>query len=274
MTCLATANGPGRQKTASGELKLKVIDLSKPIAFNRKDPFFMRVRIKHKPHRAAKVLVRLLGLPFRLFPKDFVGWADDTITRMGVHATTHIDAPWHYGPTSAGQPAKTIDQIPLDRCIGPGVVFDMTHKPDNDAISVADMEEALARTGASLTESTIVLIRTGRDRYLGRKDYWKTGTGMSAAATEWLLDRGITVMGIDQWGWDLPFRAQIAAARADGDNSLFWEAHRVGQRRPYWHMEQLTNLDALPSHGFEVAVLPLKIVGASAAPARVVAIVR
>jgi kynurenine formamidase len=39
-------------------------------------------------------------------------------------------------------------------------------------------------------------------------------------------------------------------------------------------MEQLTNLDSLPARGFEVAVFPLKIVGASAAPARVVAILR
>jgi kynurenine formamidase len=253
---------------------LKVVDLSKPIEFNRRDPFFMRVKIRHKPHWAAKLLVRLLGLPFRLFPKDFAGWADDTITRMGVHSTTHIDAPWHYGPISAGQPAPTIERIPLERCIGPGVVLDMTHKADCDPITVADMEAALAKTGASLTDETIVLIRTGRDRFMGRKEFWKVGTGMSAAATEWLLDRGVTVMGIDQWGWDLPFKAQIDKSRATGDSTLFWEAHRVGQRRPYWHMEQLTNLGALPPHGFEVAVFPLKIVGASAAPARVVAILR
>ena len=36
-------------------------------------------------------------------------------------------------------------------------------------------------------------------------------------------------------------------------------------------MEQLVNLEALPLTGFKVAVFPLKIVGASAAPARVVA---
>src|SRR5690606_11832943 len=136
------------------------------------------------------------------------------------------------------------------------------------------MEAALAKTGATLTPETIVLIRTGCDRLMDTKDFWKTGTGMSAAATEWLLDRGVTVMGIDQWGWDLPFRAQIAKSRATGDATLFWEAHRVGQRRPYWHMEQLANLGALPPSGFEVAVFPLKIVGASAAPARVVAILR
>jgi kynurenine formamidase len=252
---------------------MKVIDLSKPVRFNRDDPFFMRVKVKHKPHRLAKLLVRLLGLPFRLFPRDFAGWADDTI-RMGVHATTHIDAPWHYGPTSSGARAQTIDEIPLERCIGPGVVLDLSHKADDDPITVADLEAALARSGATLTDRTIVLIRTGRDRLMDTKDFWKTGTGMSAAATEWLLDRGVTVTGIDQWGWDLPFRAQIAKARATDDATLFWEAHRVGQRRPYWHMEQLTNLDALPPHGFEVAVFPLKIVGASAAPARVVAILR
>jgi kynurenine formamidase len=39
-------------------------------------------------------------------------------------------------------------------------------------------------------------------------------------------------------------------------------------------MEQLANLAALPSQGFEVAVFPLKIVGASAAPTCVVAILR
>ncbi len=209
-----------------------------------------------------------------MFPKDFVGWADDTITKMGVHATTHIDAPWHYGPDSGGKRAPTIEEIPLEKCIGPGVVLDFTHKADDDPITVDDMKAALAKTGATLDDKTIVLIRTGRDKLMGTKEFWKRGTGMSKEATEWLIDQGPTVMGIDQWGWDLPFRAQIAKAKAEGNDTLFWEAHRVGQRRPYWHMEQLTNLGALPPSGFEVMVFPLKIVGASAAPARVVAVIR
>jgi kynurenine formamidase len=253
---------------------VRVIDLSKPVRFNREDPLFMQVRIKHKPRWMARLLVRLLGLPFKLMPHDFCGWADETITKMGVHSTTHIDAPWHYGPISGSKPAQTIDQIPLESCLGPGLVLDMTHKPDDDPITARDMEEALEQSGGELGPGTIVLIRTGRDRHIGTKNYWKTGTGMSAAATEWLLDCGITVAGIDQWGWDLPFRAQIAKARSTRNADLFWEAHRVGQRRPFWHMEQLVNLDKLPPHGFEVGVFPLPIVGASAAPARVVAILR
>jgi kynurenine formamidase len=252
---------------------MKVVDLSKPIRSRRTDPPFMRTTVRPKPRWLSRWLIRAAGLPFRLFPKDFEGWADDTITRMGVHATTHVDAPWHYGPTCGGEPAPTIDQIPLDRCFGPGVVFDMRHKPDFEPITVPDLEASLAASGAVLSERTIALIRTGRDRFIEEPDYWKRGTGMSAAATEWLLEHGIVLMGIDQWGWDVPLLEQVRRAKAENDREVFWAAHRVGQRRPFWHMEQLVNLGSLPLHGFTVAVFPLKLVGASAAPARVVAFV-
>lgn len=36
--------------------KMKIIDLSKPIQYNKSDPWFMKVKIKHKPHRKAKLL--------------------------------------------------------------------------------------------------------------------------------------------------------------------------------------------------------------------------
>jgi hypothetical protein len=124
---------------------MKIIDLSKPIQFNKDDPGFMRVKIKHKPHKKAKWLIRLLGLPFRLFPKGFDGWADDSIQQMGVHATTHIDAPWHYSPTCAGQPAKTIDQVPLEWCYNDGIVIDMKHKADFDVITLSDVQDFLKK---------------------------------------------------------------------------------------------------------------------------------
>lgn len=255
---------------------MQVIDLSKSIEFNKDDPVFMQVKIKHKPHWIARWLVRGLGLPFKLMPKDFVGWADDTITKMGVHSTTHIDAPWHYGPTSgeAGGEVKalTVEQIPLEKCIGQGVVIDVTSKGDGEVVTVDDLKRDLSKTGSSVVEDSIVLIKTGRDKYLGTKEYWKRGTGMGAAATEWLIEQGSTVMGIDQWGWDIPFHHQIEQAKSASRSDLFWEGHRIGQRKPYWQMEQLTNLAALPPNGFEVCVFPLKLVGASAAPARVVAL--
>ncbi len=253
---------------------MKIVDLSKPIQYTKGDPWFMRVKIKHKPHKKAKWLIRYLGLPFKLFPKNFIGWADDTIQKMGVHSTTHIDAPWHYSPTVDGKRAKTIDEVPLEWCFGEGVVIDMKHKPDFEAISQKDIEEFLKKENVTLKAGMIVLIKTGRDKYMGTEDFFLKGTGMSAEATNYLIDKGIKVMGIDQWGWDLPLKYQVEQAKKNKDNSLFWEAHLVGQKKEYCHMEQLTNLDALPVTGFNVAVFPLKIVGASAAPARVVAMIK
>jgi len=250
---------------------MKIIDLSKPIRYNKNDPWFMRVKIKHKPHAKAKWLLRFLGLPFKFFPKGFQGWADDTIKQMGVHSTTHIDAPWHYSPTVNGEKAKTIDEVPLDWCYGDGIVLDMKHKPDFEVITVKDIENFLSEYQLSLTKGMIVLIKTGRDKFNGTKDFHKKGTGMSSEATEWLIDKGIKVMGIDSWGWDLPLPYMIQKAKETGNTEYFWEAHLVGQRKEYCHIEQLVNLDALPYTGFKVAVFPLKIVGASAAPARVVA---
>ena len=250
---------------------MKIIDLSKTIQYNAGDPFFMKVKIKHKPHRKAKWLIRMFGLPFRLFPKDWVGWADDTIQKMGVHSTTHIDAPWHYSPTCEGKPAKTIDEIPLEWCYGEGIVIDMKHKPDFEAITKKDVQDFLEKNNLTIQPKMIVLIKTGRDKLMGTKDFFKKGTGMSAEATEWIIDQGIKVMGIDQWGWDLPLPYLIKKAKERNDSELFWEGHLVGRDKEYCHMEQLTNLDALPLTGFKIAVFPLKIKGASAAPARVVA---
>jgi kynurenine formamidase len=148
----------------------------------------------------------------------------------------------------------------------------MKHKPDFEEITVGDIERFLDAQRLVLKPGMIVLIKTGRDRYNGTKQFPYVGTGMSPAATTWLIDKGIKVMGIDAWGWDLPLPYQIKKAKETGNGELFWPAHLVGRSKEYCHLEQLVNLDALPYNGFKVAAFPLRILGASAAPARVVAI--
>jgi len=137
---------------------------------------------------------------------------------------------------------------------------------------VRDLDDFLKKNELTLNPEMIVLINTGMDKFNGTKDFHKIGTGMSAEATEWLIDQGIKIMGIDSWGWDLPLPYMLKKAKETKNPELFWEAHLVGRHKEYCHMEQLVNLNALPYTGFKVAVFPLKIVGASAAPARVVAI--
>ncbi len=218
----------------------------------------------------AWVIRLLFGLSPRYLPQG-LGWANDTL-KLSTHGTTHVDAPWHYGPTCEGCPAKTIDQVPLDWCYGPGVVLDMRRLSPDAAASVEDVQAALAKIGHTLSAGEIVLIQTGNDRYYGSREYFSRGPGVSAAATRWLLERGVRLTGIDAWGWDAPLAVQAKQAKATGRGDLFWEAHYVGVDKEYCHMERLANLDQLPPTGFTVCAFPLKVKGGSAGPARVVAL--
>ena len=201
---------------------------------------------------------------------DGEGWAVEEFTRLGTHNTTHVDAPWHYNSKIGGEPAKTIDQLPLDWFFAPGVVLDFTSAGDGDAIRPDQIEAELARTGHELRERDIVLVKTGRDAFLDAPDYLIRGPGVTAAATRWLFDRGVRVMGIDAWGWDAPLNLQAAEALEREEPGIFWAAHQADL--PYCQIERLANLGALPATGFQVACFPLKVVGGSAGPARVVAI--
>jgi kynurenine formamidase len=63
----------------------------------------------------------------------------------------------------------------------------------------------------------------------------------------------------------------MGRAASPAGRGIFWAAHQVDL--DYCQIERLCNLGALPDEGFQVACFPLRIEGASAAPARVVAIV-
>ncbi|HZG48170.1 MAG TPA: cyclase family protein, partial [Thermoleophilaceae bacterium] len=201
---------------------------------------------------------------------DNEGWALETFTRLGTHNATHVDAPWHYNSTIAGERAQTIDELPLDWFFGPGVVLDMRAKQDGAEITVTEVEAELERIGHELRERDIVLVHTGRDAAVAEPGYMALGPGVTAEATLWLYERGIRVMGIDAWGWDGPLHVQAQRALERDEPGVFWAAHQADI--PYCQIERLVGLGELPATGFQLACFPLKIVGGSAAPARVVAI--
>jgi kynurenine formamidase len=179
-----------------------------------------------------------------------------------------VDAPWHYNSEVEGKPAQSIDQLPLEWFYAPGVVIDATDREDGESLSAADVEERLPR---ALEDLDIVLVRTGRDAFYDQPDYIARGPGVSAEATRWLYEQGVRVMGIDAWGWDEPLHLQAERAKAEGRPGIFWAAHQVDLA--YSQIERLFNLGALPDEAFQVACFPLRIEGASAAPARVVGII-
>jgi kynurenine formamidase len=248
------------------------VDLSVPFDNDRAwAPRWMRGRVRRQGHRYGRAMIRMLfGLRARHL-RTGLGWANDII-RLSTHGTTHMDAPWHYGPTCEGRPARTIDQVPLEWCYGPGLVLDMRHLQPDEGMSVAHAQAALDRMEHAIRPGEIVLVQTGNDRLLGSRAYFTRGPGVTAEATRWLLDQGVRLTGLDAWGWDTPLALQARQARQTGRNDIFWAAHFVGTEKEYCHMERLANLDRLPAKGFTVCAFPLKVAGGSAGPARVVAL--
>jgi kynurenine formamidase len=251
---------------------MRFVDLSVPLADDTAyAPRLLRTKVRHQSHRYGAFAIRLL---FRLpssYLRTGLGWANEQLL-LSTHGTTHVDAPWHYAPTSEGKRAQTIDELPLAWFYGAGVVLDLTALPEGAAASVDDLERALATAAHELAPGDIVLCRFDGDRRLGSRAYFSEGTGVSAAATRWLLDRGVRVVGTDCWGWDAPLARQAARAKREGLRDHFWQAHYVGVEKPYCQLERLANLRDLPPTGFTVCCFPLKVERGSAGPARVVAI--
>lgn len=248
----------------------RIVDLSAPISSSPPEtPTFQRNEIAYFDHAAgASEIEALYGVPPRLL-RNGEGWTRETVT-LGTHNSTHVDAPFHYNSTIQGHRADPIDALPLDWFLGPGLVVEFSNRADGEAIDADAMAKAVTATGHELVPGDIVLVRTGCDRFYGQPDYIDRGPGVTAAATRWLYERGVRVMGIDAWGWDRPLRLQAADALEHDRAGIFWEAHQVDLA--YSQIERLVNLAELPPDGFLVSCLPLRLVGCSAAPARVVAI--
>jgi kynurenine formamidase len=250
---------------------MRIIDLSAPIAPSPADAApFERVEIEYTSHAESAAQVQaLLGVPPELL-RHGEGWSIEEFTRLGTHSVTHVDAPWHYNSTIRGEPAATIDRLPLEWFFADGVILDMTARADGERIHVPDVEAALATIGYTLKPLDIVLLRTGRDAFYGRPDYVRRGPAVSPEATRWLYERGVRVMGIDAWGWDGPLDRQAGEALSRREPGVFWASHQCDLA--YSQIERLVNLGSLPPSGFMVSCFPLKIQGGSAGPARVVAI--
>jgi kynurenine formamidase len=260
-----------RSLSKTGEINMKIYDLSVTMEPREKVQAF-GIEIEYHSHDAGG---RDMLPIFRCTENDLpggMGWATERL-RLGTHDGTHIDAPWHYGLTSQGIKAKTIDECPLDWFYGDGVVLDMRHKPQGSGITVQDLRDALAKMNYLLKPGDIVCLQTGADRYWGNREYSSMGCGLIRESTLWLVEQGIKVIGTDAWGLDRPFYAISEEFTKTKNRSIIWCAHYAGMEKEYCQIEKLANLDKLPRpYSFEIACFPVKIRGASGAWTRVVAI--
>jgi kynurenine formamidase len=191
--------------------------------------------------------------------------------RGAEHGGTHLDAPRHFHEGGA-----TVEQIPLDRLIGPGVAIDVREAVARDrdhAVDVADLSAWEAVHG-EIPRGAIVLLHTGfgarwpdRAHYLGTDARGPQAVkqlhfpGLAPEAAGWLVaERRVRAVGID-------------TASIDVGPSTGFDAHRVLAEAGVPAFENLAALDALPASGFRVVALPMKIRAGSGAPLRIVALV-
>jgi kynurenine formamidase len=236
------------------------------------DPPPLRPKIKYWRHDETffQIAPFFPGLQPADLP-DSEGWAVEDM-EVNPHNGTHMDAPWHYHSTAGDAPAPTIDETPLHYCFQPGVKLDFRQFPDGYVLTPADVARELDRIGHDLQPLDIVLVNTSAGLRYGQPDYVEAGCGVGRDATLYLTERGVKVVGTDAWSWDAPFRHTARRFAETGDPSIIWEGHKAGRVRPYWQMEKLHNLEALPATGFEVICFPVKIKGAGAGWTRAVAL--
>ncbi len=175
-----------------------------------------------------------------------------TEIQMVCHFGTHVDAPCHFIPE-----APAFHEIPLDRLHGPGVVWRLDCEP----YSVIE-PPALERATPAAQQGDIVLLDTGWADHFGSERY-DENPSLSVAAAQWLVDRGVKLIGVDFATPDLAVNR-----RPPG---FAWPVHHVLLSQGVLIAEHLTNLHPLAGHRIEAMFLALKIDGADGAPARVIA---
>lgn len=250
---------------------MKYIDLSIDIENGVPcDPPSQMPQITYSDHKAGikSMLERFPGTKEEDFPN---GWAFESV-RLSTHSGTHMDAPYHYAPImNQTEKAWTIDQMPLEWCVGNAVVLDFQEKPDGYLIGVRDVQEKLEQLGHRLRKGDILLINTGANKNLRNGKYLMSGAGFDREATLWIIDQGVHVVGTDAWSWDCPLWYMAERFRETGDKNILWQGHFAGREKCYFQIEKLVNLDKIPALGAKFYCFPVKIKGASAGWIRAIA---
>ena len=252
----------------------RIVDLSVALEADIvSDPEIMLPKIDYIDHKmsAEQMAGFFPGLSRDQLPGG-EGWAIERL-EIATHNGTHLDAPYHFHSTmNKGERAITIDEVPLEWCLNPGVKLDFRHLEDGHVVSAKEIEEELDRIGHELQPLDIVVVNTSAGAHYGEDDYLLKGCGIGREATLYLLERGVRITGTDAWSWDAPFAHTAKTFAKTGDPSIVWEGHRAGMDIGYCHIEKLSNLESLPANGFEISCFPWKIKGASAGFTRAVAI--
>jgi len=184
------------------------------------------------------------------------------------HGGTHMDAPIHFAASGL-----SVDEIPVKHLIGPAVVIDL-HEPCQSnpdyVMTIEDIKNWETLHG-QIPPHSLVLLFTGwgqywpdQQQYLGSHTPQNASTlhfpGFSGDAMSFLVQhRRIRGVGID-------------TASIDPGQSTDFPAHQILGEANAYALENVANLDQIPTLGSTLLALPMKIRGGTGGPVRLLAL--
>jgi kynurenine formamidase len=240
---------------------VEIVDLTQPLS-ETTPVLVLPEPFANTPHLSRRTL--------SAFDDAGPAWAWDVL-ELGEHTGTHLDAPIHW---ITGKDGADVASIPPAQLVGPAVVIDRTAEVAADPgylLTVADLEAFEAEHGA-IVQGSWVFFRTGwaaraddEVAFLNAGPDGPVTPGPDVEAARWLAEhRGICGFGVETVGID---------AGAAGGFDPGFPAHNFLLGAGRYGLTQLANLQALPATGALVVVAPLKLVGGTGSPSRVLAFV-
>ena len=181
------------------------------------------------------------------------------VMKITMHAGigTHMDAPSH---CIIG--GKCIQEFDVNDLCMPCVVINVSSKAhERYSISLEDIRDAESIHG-QISKGSCVMIRTGWDGFWSDPKKYRNNhifPSITAEAANLLLDRDVAALGIDTLSPDRP---------EDGFN-----VHQAFLSKNKILIENVTNLDKMPSVGSYVMALPIKVKDGTEAPIRLIGLI-
>jgi arylformamidase len=172
----------------------------------------------------------------------------NTTLSFSIHTGTHVDAPSHFIPDGA-----SIDQIPVERFLRPGLRLDLT---STAAPSRPVTLEQLRKAGfdAERARGKIVMLATGwAEHAMETPDLYENNPFLAEDAARALAAAAPSALGLD-----------FAV-----DDAKPWPNHTILLGADVLLIENLVGLPGLPHDDFDVFAWPLRIAAANGGPARV-----
>jgi len=179
--------------------------------------------------------------------------------QIGEHTGTHVGVPSHFA-----EKGKSVNEYKIDELLHPLVIVPLKNAMPNRALSISDIE-VFERENGKILDGSVLALNTGWSKRWPDPEMVfernKAGDffypGFSVECTQWLIEeRKISGLGTDAPGID------------PGNDTEFKSGHLLAEKGKF-HLENLANLEKLPTNGVWILIGALKLAEGSGSPSRV-----